>query len=276
MAPEEQPSSKEKGEEIVPVNVRTVRPYEGEIVVSGISGRYPDSANVGELQYNLLNGINMITVDNRRWEPGYAGTPDVMGKLKNITDFDAEFFGVHSKSANTMDPMLRILLEVVYEAIVDAGESLASLKGTRTGVYIGVSVAEFEGVVLRKFTSDDCYMIQGCAHSMFANWISYFFDIRGKLARPNARNSFIHGYSLMTTKLLALRVEESYVEVLFLFSFRCVQLFSFLGIVGGAVVNECALKSAGTLLSWIRAPPPTSWPDGWSKSLRSPCCGLDI
>ncbi|GFO05616.1 fatty acid synthase [Plakobranchus ocellatus] len=70
MAPQEQPSSKERGEEIVPVNVRTVRPYEGEIVVSGISGRYPDSANVGELQYNLLNGINMITVDNRRWEPG--------------------------------------------------------------------------------------------------------------------------------------------------------------------------------------------------------------
>ncbi|GFO05617.1 fatty acid synthase [Plakobranchus ocellatus] len=111
-----------------------------------------------------------------------------MGKLKNITDFDAEFFGVHSKSANTMDPMLRILLEVVYEAIVDAGESLASLKGTRTGVYIGVSVAEFEAALMRKWTDDDSYMVQGCPHSMFPNWINFFFDLRGKLARANNNN----------------------------------------------------------------------------------------
>ena len=45
-----------------------------------------------------------------------------MGKLKNdLAEFDAEFFGIHSKSANTMDPMLRLMLEVSYEAIVDAG-----------------------------------------------------------------------------------------------------------------------------------------------------------
>ena len=65
---------------------------------------------------------------------GYMGTPDVMGKLKNITDFDAEFFGVHSKSANTMDPMLRIMLEVVYEAIVDAGDQRVGKLSFKTAV----------------------------------------------------------------------------------------------------------------------------------------------
>lgn len=45
-----------------------------------------------------------------------------MGKLKDLSKFDAQFFGVHGKQANLMDPQARILLELTYEAIVDAGE----------------------------------------------------------------------------------------------------------------------------------------------------------
>ena len=44
-----------------------------------------------------------------------------MAKMKNLNNFDAEFFGIHSKSAETLDPQLRHLLEVAYEAVVDAG-----------------------------------------------------------------------------------------------------------------------------------------------------------
>lgn len=44
------------------------------------------------------------------------------GKLKEIDKFDASFFEVSNKQANSMDPMLRMLLEVVYEAILNAGE----------------------------------------------------------------------------------------------------------------------------------------------------------
>ncbi|GFO32115.1 hypothetical protein PoB_005862000 [Plakobranchus ocellatus] len=46
--------------------------------------------------------------------------------------------------------------------------------------------------------------------------------------------------------------------------------------VGGTVASESALRSAGTLLSRVRAPLPALWPDGGLKSLRSPCCGLAI
>jgi len=49
------------------------------------------------------------------------GVPPRTGKLKEISKFDAEFFGIHSKLANAMDVQLRILLEVTHEAIVDAG-----------------------------------------------------------------------------------------------------------------------------------------------------------
>ena len=52
---------------------------------------------------------------------GLNGLPTRSGKLKDISKFDAAFFGVHPKQANSMDPQLRMLLEVTYEALVDAG-----------------------------------------------------------------------------------------------------------------------------------------------------------
>lgn len=53
---------------------------------------------------------------------GLYGLPRRSGKLKDLSKFDAAFFGVHPKQAHTMDPQLRLLLEVTYEAIVDGGE----------------------------------------------------------------------------------------------------------------------------------------------------------
>lgn len=53
---------------------------------------------------------------------GLYGLPKRNGKLKDISHFDASFFGVHPKQANTMDPQLRLILEVAYEAIVDGGK----------------------------------------------------------------------------------------------------------------------------------------------------------
>ncbi len=47
-----------------------------------------------------------------------------MGKLKEINKFDAGFFGMSSKKAESLDPGSRILLEKTYEAIVDAGKSV--------------------------------------------------------------------------------------------------------------------------------------------------------
>ncbi|GFO48922.1 hypothetical protein PoB_007542700 [Plakobranchus ocellatus] len=41
--------------------------------------------------------------------------------------------------------------------------------------------------------------------------------------------------------------------------------------VGGTVANESSLRSAGTLLSRLRAPLPAPWPDGGPESLRSSC-----
>ena len=54
--------------------------------------------------------------------PGLHGLPRRNGKLKDLSTFDAAFFGVSPKQADAMDPQLRLLLETAYECIVDAGE----------------------------------------------------------------------------------------------------------------------------------------------------------
>ena len=53
---------------------------------------------------------------------GCMGLPERSGQLKDISRFDASFFNVHPKQADVMDPQIRILLELTYEAIVDAGK----------------------------------------------------------------------------------------------------------------------------------------------------------
>ncbi|XP_073345432.1 fatty acid synthase isoform X2 [Pagrus major] len=150
-----------------------------EIVIAGISGRLPESNNLEEFWENLINGVDMVTEDNRRWTPGLYGLPKRNGKLKDISHFDAAFFGVHPKQANTMDPQLRLLLEIAYEAIVDGGLNPAALRGSKTGVYIGVSGSEAGEAFSRDPEELLGYSMTGCQRAMLANRLSYFFDFSG-------------------------------------------------------------------------------------------------
>ncbi|GLD73850.1 fatty acid synthase-like protein [Lates japonicus] len=147
-----------------------------EIVITGISGRLPESNNLEEFWENLINGVDMVTEDNRRWTPGLHGLPKRNGKLKDISHFDAVFFGVHPKQANTMDPQLRLMLEIAYEAIVDGGLNPATLRGSKTGVYIGVSGSEAGEAFSRDPEELLGYSMTGCQRAMLANRLSYFFD----------------------------------------------------------------------------------------------------
>jgi len=58
-------------------------------------------------------------------------------EIKSISKFDSMFFGISANQASCLDPQIRMLLESVYETIVDAGYSMEDLAGSNTGVYIG-------------------------------------------------------------------------------------------------------------------------------------------
>ncbi|KAH8298247.1 hypothetical protein KR018_011847 [Drosophila ironensis] len=155
---------------------------DGDIVISGLSGKLPECSNIEEFKHNLLNGIDMVTDDPRRWEAGIYGLPERMAKMKDsdLEKFDEKFFSVHQKQAELMDPCMRMLLELTHEAIIDAGINPAQLRGSRTGVYIGLSFVETEHEIPNMEPSTiNGYCLTGCARAMFANRISYTFDFKG-------------------------------------------------------------------------------------------------
>lgn len=115
-----------------------------EIVITGLSGKFPNSKNVAELSHNLYNKIDMVDAKEKRWPDFHPEIPHRMGTIDGIEKFDATFFGVGYKQANTMDPQCRLLIETAYEAIMDAGVCPKSIRGTNTGVYIGACFGESE------------------------------------------------------------------------------------------------------------------------------------
>ncbi|XP_043860025.1 LOW QUALITY PROTEIN: fatty acid synthase [Dromiciops gliroides] len=150
-----------------------------EVVIAGMAGKLPESENLQEFWENLIGGVDMVTDDDRRWKAGLYGLPRRSGKLKDLSKFDASFFGVHPKQAHTMDPQLRLLLEVTYEAIVDGGINPAILRGTNTGVWVGVSGSETSEALSRDPETLLGYSMVGCQRAMMANRLSYFFDLKG-------------------------------------------------------------------------------------------------
>ncbi|KFP09893.1 Fatty acid synthase [Egretta garzetta] len=150
-----------------------------DVVIAGIAGKLPESENLQEFWENLLNGVDMVTEDDRRWKPGIYGLPKRNGKLKDISKFDASFFTVHPKQAHTMDPQLRLLLEVSYEAILDGGINPATLRGTDTGVWVGASGSEAAEALSQDPEEVSGYVLTGCQHAMLANRISFFYDLKG-------------------------------------------------------------------------------------------------
>lgn len=150
-----------------------------DIVITGVSGKFPESESVEEFAQNLYNGVDMVTEEERRWPNGIFGLPKRNGTLKDISRFDAQFFGINPKQVENMDPQLRMLLEVTYEAIFDSGINPTELKGTRTGVFIGSSSSEALHAYSTNPEELSGYSMTGCASSMLANRLSFFFDFKG-------------------------------------------------------------------------------------------------
>lgn len=178
-------------------NVNYVKLHD-EIVISGFSGRLPESSNIQEFKENLFNGVDMVNDEPRRWPKGLYDLPSRMGKIKDedLESFDQHFFKVHQKQAECMDPQIRMLLESTHEAIIDAGFNPQELRGSRTGVYIGVSNSDVEEYWCAGPDRVNGYGMLGCARTMFANRISFTFDFNGpSCAVDSACSSSVYAMS---------------------------------------------------------------------------------
>lgn len=131
------------------------------IVVSGISGRFPSSNNMRDFSQNLYGKVDMADDEEVHWKHFHPDVPRRSGKIQNLEKFDASFFSIHNRLANSTDPQARILLEHSYEAILDAGISPQSLIGSRTGVFIGCSNSDSKDLFLFRIPTKDGQAITG-------------------------------------------------------------------------------------------------------------------
>ncbi|XP_036143549.1 fatty acid synthase-like [Monomorium pharaonis] len=151
-----------------------------EIVISGISGRFPDSDNMNQLRENLFNKVDLVKANHDRWKEDFL--PDMssrMGTVNNVKKFDTNFFELSFHQTQTLSPETRLLMEHCYEAIVDAGINPKQLRGKNTAVIIGTYFIETQKEFPYKKEELGGLNIIGCSKSTTANMISYYLDIKG-------------------------------------------------------------------------------------------------
>jgi acyl transferase domain-containing protein len=101
------------------------------------------------------------------------------GFVGGVDLFDADFFGISPREAACIDPQQRLLMEVAWEALEDAGQAPERLAGEPVGVFVGISTDDYSRLHRRSVGAGDVYDLTGNAASVAANRLSYQFDFRG-------------------------------------------------------------------------------------------------
>lgn len=162
------------------------------VAVIGIGCRFPGGADSPEAFWELLReGRDAITeVPPDRWDADawYDPNPDTPGKINcrhggfvhGCEGFDTAFFEIAPREAKSLDPQHRMLLEVSWEALENAGLVPSEQAGTDTGVFIGITGNDyFSHVSGGDVERIDAYLGTGNAHSSASGRLSYFFGFKG-------------------------------------------------------------------------------------------------
>ncbi len=182
------------------------------VVIVAMACRFPGGADTLEQFWDLLeNGVDAITeVPEDRWDNAvfFDKNPAVPGKtntkwagfIDHIDHFDPYLFGISAVEAPETDPQQRLLLETSWRLIEHAGWKKEQLKGSETGVFIGISTNDYLHMKIKLtpgMESFNAYTGLGNAHSIAANRLSYFYDLKGpSMALDTACSSSLTAFHL--------------------------------------------------------------------------------
>ncbi|MDB9527376.1 SDR family NAD(P)-dependent oxidoreductase [Oscillatoria sp. CS-180] len=174
--------------------LEAVRQQQNEpIAIVGMACRFPGGANTLEAYWDLLrHGCDAITaIPDQRWNVAALYDPDADapgkmytrygGFIDDVDQFDPQFFGISPREARSLDPQQRLLLEVSYTALENAGQPPFDLRGTRTGVFVGVSFDDYAQLSVRSgdLTRIDAHSSLGNTRSIAAGRLAYTFGFHG-------------------------------------------------------------------------------------------------
>ncbi|MFE2172622.1 SDR family NAD(P)-dependent oxidoreductase [Kitasatospora sp. NPDC059462] len=155
------------------------------VAVIGIACRLP-GANSPEQFWSLLTegrdairDIPAVRLADPVWAEAGADVPTRGGFLDEVEGFDAEFFRVSPREAKSLDPQHRLLLEVAWEALEDAGQPALALEGRPAGVYFGLNTGDYQQLLTRDMADVDHFYGTGTTFAAAVGRLSYFLGLRG-------------------------------------------------------------------------------------------------
>jgi acyl transferase domain-containing protein len=161
------------------------------IAIVGLSCRFPGSKDPEAFWRVLSEGIDAVReVPNDRWDKDARNDPDPSasgkrpsfygGFLDQVDLFEPSFFGISGREAESMDPQQRLLLEVAWEALENSGIAATHLRGSSTGVFVGITTSDYGRLAVANDSTDlDVYTATGGALNVAAGRLSYVLGLNG-------------------------------------------------------------------------------------------------
>ncbi|WP_372840552.1 SDR family NAD(P)-dependent oxidoreductase [Phaeovulum sp.] len=132
--------------------------------------------------------------------------------VDEIWQFDPEVFGISPREAGQMDPQQRMLLNVTWEALEDAGIPPRSLAGKSVGVFVGSSALSYAARLSQDASLTDAYMMTGNTLALVSNRISHVLDLRGpSMTVDTACSSSLFALKLAEDALLSGEIDTAIV-----------------------------------------------------------------